>query len=163
MAAAAADYQLRLVGSAHLIRYRGIPGVPLYHERIVSGCGGVAGCVLTPDGDNYVEDIAIGDEAMCIRYPPHVLIPPGPDIPPHRIHRFRNPLPSEAEFQDALADGANQLGIAAPATVIRIQLPGGLFQDVPRPLGAAGVGVVVLCACACCTVLWMRNRSVVVS
>eukprot|EP00974_Lingulodinium_polyedra_P070977 6869773-Lingulodinium_polyedra.AAC.1 len=82
-----------------------VPGQPLYHERLVTAVGAAANCaVLTPDGDHYVEQLALINEDLAdIRF-----IAGSGDTPvgldPARIYRFQQ-VPSPAERRALQRDG----------------------------------------------------------
>ena len=127
------------VGEFILIRYRTIGGPVVYHERLVLGCSadGLSACIVTPDGDVYVEECTIASVNVHTVLP---LLGQGAavlGIPPPSIYRFRD-LPEEPELVGHVASASVHLGIAWPTPPFSVQL--GLGNCLGRPPGVWSIG-----------------------
>ena len=120
MAAAAAVVAIQFpdAGSFYAVRYNGVPGPMLYHERLIllrsaAMVAGGGAQILTPDQDHYEEAVAVGGDIMD-------LIPlagqgaPAWGVPDASVYRFRA-LPPAGILWGFIRTGAAAVGHPVPA------------------------------------------------
>ncbi|CAK0904820.1 unnamed protein product, partial [Prorocentrum cordatum] len=130
------------VGDFCVVRYN-VPGVPLYHERLVHYLplgAGLTVSITTPDGDEYEEVWGLPDivewEPLPNRQPGGVLM----GRPGARYYRFRaGAMPTAASLTASAVAAAGRLGQPAPGGPLVPALGGRL---VGPPAGGAAPGAV---------------------
>ncbi|CAK0893446.1 unnamed protein product, partial [Prorocentrum cordatum] len=136
-----AQYKAK-VGDFCVVRYN-VPGVPLYHERLVHYLplgAGLTVSITTPDGDEYEEVWGLPDivewEPLPNRQPGGVLM----GQPGARYYRFRaGAMPTAASLTASAVAAAGRLGQPAPGGPLVPALGGRL---VGPPAGGAAPGAV---------------------
>lgn len=137
-------------GDFLLVRY-GVPGPVVHHSRLLV-TQHVAGAasewhVVTPDGDQYVEDLSLGPDIVYIGQCPNFRSYPI-GVVPASVYEFEA-APSPAEFIRYVADAFVSMGTdptaadlaAVPRTAPPVPVPVG-----PAPVGGVAGGVGALAA-----------------
>ena len=105
-------------GDCFLIRYN-IGGNPIWHERVVVATNPANGSehyIVTPDEDEYREDVTIGADVAEVLWLTHYGAHP-PHVPGASVYRFAN-LPDVARRAELAINAYRDFGVALPAAAL---------------------------------------------